>query len=77
MGIKVIHYEHEGADHNWEVFRDGETLGSVHCDEKGKDFGGSFYVWDEHEEIFDIVENLCMSDLADLYLLDRFLTKGY
>lgn len=63
----------EGMQHNWEVYIDGCLVGYVHCSGDGEDFGGSFPGADSFgaDQMWDAVQEKCMHDLADLYLIDR------
>lgn len=75
--IKVVHFQNSGMKHNWEVYRGEYLLGYVHCDGDGNDFGGSLHLDKFDDETWDKVQELCHSDLADYYLIDRMETIGY
>ena len=77
--IKVQHFIAEGIQHNWEVYFDGMLVGYVHCEGNGEHFGGSFPGCDQFDsdDTWDKIQELCFSDLADLYLIDHMEEMGY
>lgn len=79
--IQVKYFVGGGMEHNWEVYTDGFLLGYVHCNQDGEDFGGSLSTsavhYIEDDETWDKVQELCMEDLAEIYLLDTMEEVGY
>ena len=79
--IQVKYFIAQGMEHNWEVYTDGFLLGYVHCNGDGEDFGGSLSTSAVHhiedQETWDKVQEACMDQLADFYLIDRMETMGY
>jgi hypothetical protein len=75
--INVKYFVGGGLEHNWEVYQDGFLIGYVHCNGDGEDFGGSLGGGVEKDSLWDAVQELCYSDLADLYLIDRMEEMGY
>lgn len=75
--IRVVLFQNGGMKHNWEVYRGEYRLGYVHCDGDGNDFGGSLQLDKFDDDTWNQVESLCLSDLADIYLIDRMEEMGY
>ena len=77
--VRVQHFVAQGMEHNWEIYFDNMLVGYVHCNGDGDDFGGTFPGCDtfEADSMWDKIQELCYSDLADLYLIDRMEEMGY
>lgn len=79
--LKVKYFIDDGMKHNWKVYTDGFFLGCVHCNEDGEEFGGSLSTSAVHhiddQETWDTVQELCLQDLVEIYLLDTMEEVGY
>ena len=68
--IKVVNFISSNSRYSWKVYQHGVLIGHVYCNDEGEQFNGSLRGYFEADKLWDEVQELCINDLVDQYLID-------